>query len=252
MAINKSVQKAIRILELIARHPEGITISEIYKTLDMPKATVFDILQALYEEDAIYYKDLRQKTYVVGSKIFSIGQAYAKNSNFINFSSPLLKSFADKYSLSVHGCKRLVDKLVYIYKYEAINAKLQTSDVGFQEPLFVNIAGRTFLAFLEEDMQKELLNNFLENDFAGDINKYNELVNDIKKIKEQGYGIDDGITTSYIYSVAIPVFSFDGKLSGTILFSEINDKKDPNLLTSQLMEFKEIASIVSMKQGYKQ
>ena len=56
-------------------------LSEIYKELDMPKATVYDILQALYAEDAVYYKNEIAKTYVIGSKIFAIGQAYTKNSN---------------------------------------------------------------------------------------------------------------------------------------------------------------------------
>ena len=147
MAINKSAEKTLKILELIAKYPEGITLSEIYKTLDMPKASVYDILQALYKEDAIYYKDPRQKNYVIGSKVFAIGQAYTKNSNFINFASPFLRKFADKYGLTVFACKRLADKLVFIYKYESPNTKIQTSDVGLQEPLYENIAGRTILAF---------------------------------------------------------------------------------------------------------
>ena len=44
MSANKSVVKALKILELISKHQEGITLSEIYKELDMPKATVYDIL----------------------------------------------------------------------------------------------------------------------------------------------------------------------------------------------------------------
>ncbi|MGB4695828.1 MAG: helix-turn-helix domain-containing protein, partial [Bacilli bacterium] len=107
MAANKSVEKCIKILELISKYPEGITLAEIYKTLKLPKATVFDILQALYKEDAVYYKDPKLKNYVIGSKIFSIGQAYTKNSNFINFASQGLRNFADKYEMTTFAAKRL-------------------------------------------------------------------------------------------------------------------------------------------------
>ena len=118
MSANKSVVKALKILELISKHQEGITLSEIYKELDMPKATVYDILQSLYAEDAVYYKNEIAKTYVIGSKIFAIGQAYTKNSNFISFASPLLRDFADKYGVTVFACKRLGTKISNVYKYE--------------------------------------------------------------------------------------------------------------------------------------
>ena len=63
MSANKSVIKTLKILDLIAKSPDGLTLSEIYKELDLPKATVYDILQALYQEDAVYYKNEIQKTY---------------------------------------------------------------------------------------------------------------------------------------------------------------------------------------------
>ena len=83
MAANKAVIKALKILELISKSEEGLTLSEIYKEAEMPKATTYDILQALYMEDAVYYKNEILKTYVIGSKLFTIGQSYMKNSNFI-------------------------------------------------------------------------------------------------------------------------------------------------------------------------
>ena len=252
MAINKSAEKTLKILELIAKYPEGITLSEIYKALDMPKASVYDILQALYKEDAIYYKDPRQKNYVIGSKVFAIGQAYTKNSNFINFASPFLRKFADKYGVTVFACKRLGDKLVFIYKYESINTKIQTTDVGLQQPLYENIAGRTLLAFASPERQEELLSSILRNDFGGIKNiYYEELLNDIANIKELGYGLDDGKTLSYMYSLAVPVFNHEGKASGAILFSRVIDNEDERVVTSQIKEFRDIASFVSAKQGYK-
>lgn len=252
MAINKSAEKTLKILELIAKYPEGITLSEIYKTLDMPKASVYDILQALYKEDAIYYKDPRQKNYVIGSKVFAIGQAYTKNSNFINFASPFLRKFADKYGLTVFACKRLADKLVFIYKYESPNTKIQTSDVGLQEPLYENIAGRTILAFASEERKQELLAGILKDDFGGIKNVYyEELLNDVQRIQEVGYGLDNGKSSAYMCSLAIPVFNHEGKASGTILFSRIIDHDDEKILAMQIREFKDIAAFVSAKQGYR-
>ncbi|PKK86680.1 MAG: hypothetical protein CVV63_04230, partial [Tenericutes bacterium HGW-Tenericutes-8] len=66
MKENRSVSRIMSILDLIAKHEEGLTLGQIYRILDIPKATVYDFLQTLYKADAIYYKDPRLKNYVIG------------------------------------------------------------------------------------------------------------------------------------------------------------------------------------------
>ena len=141
MSANKSVIKTLKILDLISKSPDGLTLSEIYKELDLPKATVYDILQALYQEDAVYYKNEIQKTYVIGSKVFAIGQSYSKNSNFIAFASPLLKEFAEKYGVTTFAYKRIGTKVTSVFKSESVKARLSTPEVGQQMSLYDNIVG---------------------------------------------------------------------------------------------------------------
>ncbi|NLD27094.1 MAG: IclR family transcriptional regulator [Acholeplasmataceae bacterium] len=252
MAANKSVEKTLRILELIAKCPEGITLAEIYKQLKLPKATVFDILQALYKEDAIYYKDQSLKTYVIGSKIFTIGQAYTKNSNFINFASMGLRDFANKYELTVFAAKRLGEKVIYIYKYESPKTKIITNDIGVQIPLHLNAAGRAFLAFLDETKSNNLLAEIREKAFDGeDDPEYQRLLADIKRYRELGYVIDDGETEGYIRHYALPVYNFENKVTGVICASGLMNGYNKDEIVDQIKEFKEVAEYVSSKQGYK-
>lgn len=252
MAANKSVEKTLKILELISKYPEGITLSDIYKELGMPKATVYDILQALYKDDAIYYKEPHLKTYVIGSKIFAIGQAYTKNSNFINFASPLLKKFADKYGLTVFANKRLADKIVSIYKYESTKTKITTNDVGIQTPLTSSVSGKVFLAFASETRQKELLKGILEKEFRNkEKGDYTKLLLELDSIKNNGFGIDNGVSESYICSFAVPVFNFENKAVGVISAIRLVNNETEEEIKTQIDEFIEIANYVSQKQGYK-
>ncbi len=249
MAANKSVEKALKILGLISSHPDGLSLTDIYKELKMPKATVYDILQALYKEDAIYYKDQHLKTYVIGSRIFAIGQAYTKNSNFINFAGQSLKQFAEKYDLTAFACKRLSDKLTYIYKYESPRTKITTTDVGVQIPLYLDAAGKVFLAYVKKERQEELLKDILENDFNGvETKEYKKILDDLIKIKSLGYCLDDGESTDYICVYAVPVFNFENKIVGALSATRIMDKK--NNVMDEINELLEIAQEVSKKQGY--
>ena len=54
-----------------------------------------------------------------------------------------------------------------------------------------------------------------------------------------------------MYSLAVPVFNHEGKASGAILFSRVIDNEDERVVASQIKEFRDIASFVSAKQGYK-
>jgi DNA-binding IclR family transcriptional regulator len=252
MAANKSVEKTIKILQFIAKNPDGVTLSEIYKELKLPKASVFDILQALYKEDALYYKDENIKNYVIGSKLYTIGQAYTKNSNFINFASNSLKEFANKYNMTTFAVKRLGDKVIYIYKYESPNTRIITSDIGVQMPLYSNAAGKAFLAFLNEEKRNSLLSEIKENEFDGiETENYLKLVKSLNSYRELGYVFDDGETEDYIRHFAVPVYNFENKASGVIAASGLMNGYSEEEITNQINEFKQIAGFISERQGYK-
>lgn len=253
MAVNKSVIKALKILELISKSDEGLTLSEIYKEVDIPKATCYDILQALYAEDAVYYKNEILKTYVVGSKLFTIGQSYIKNSNFISYASPLLKEFATKYNVTTFACKRLGTKVTYVYKHESNKVRLVTSDIGTQLPLYQSVAGLAFLAFLSEEKSNELLGRILAKDFNGKkTDEYLDLVERVKKYRTQKYIYDNGSIDRYICELAVPVYNFENKVTGIIsstrLIFECELEADEN---AYINDFLKIAETISYKQGYK-
>lgn len=242
MAFSKTVEKTLRILELISNSPDGITLSNIYKTLDLPKATVYDILQTLYKEDAIYYKDQNLKTYVIGSKIFAISQAYTKNSHLINFSRDKLKEISDKYGLTCFAHKRVENSCVIIYKYEPKNAKITTSDVGTGFSFTSNVVGKTFIAYMNPQKQEQIIINSED-----PIN----LVNELKEIRNNKYAIDNGVEKSYMCSYAVPVYNFENKVVGVLSASRVIENETENDIKMQLADLTEAAKYVSIKQGYK-
>jgi len=124
MKENGSVLRIIKILELISKHEHGITLGEIYRTLGIPKTTAYDILQTLYELDAVYYKDPRFKNYVIGSRLFAIGSVYTKNSNLIEASQFLLETFANTYQRLVFITKEIDEKIVYVHKYQPPTSRI--------------------------------------------------------------------------------------------------------------------------------
>lgn len=230
MRENKSVLRILAILELISRHPEGLTLGQIYRKLEMPKATAHDFLQTLYKADAIYYKDPRVKNYVIGSKIFAIGSVYTKNSSLIDASSFELIEYANKHKRTVFLTKRIGQKVVYVFKYQAEGSKIMTpEEIGSTLYDFdSNSIGIGYSVFDEKVMNKEIPN--------------------FDKISKQGYYLGKDPHNSHICSLVVPVLNFENRVVGLMVAAELSiDECD---LGESRYEFIEIAKHVSRKLGY--
>lgn len=241
MAGNKAVGKTLKILEVISKHPEGISLSGIAKETKYPKSTVFDILEALYEADAIFYKDYVRKTYVIGAKLYAIGQNYMSQSNFISISSQPLQEFSRKYNLICYGCKMINKQVVYVYNTHPDNYKLNPHPVGSSYPLEKSMIGKVFLAFMNKVEFEETTEDY-------DKNKKEEVQKEGQEITNRGYVTGYDRDFKSIFKCAIPVFNFENKVVAAIAFVQLRENNVG--LDEQIENFIKIAQLISYKQGY--
>lgn len=228
MKENRSVSRVLQVLELIAKHEDGITLGQIYRTLGIPKATAYDVLQTLYKHDAIYYKDPNLRNYVIGSKMFAIGSVYIKNSNFLQSVRSDLKEFANQYGRTVFGTKRIDEKVVYVYKYQPVQSHINTSQLegSVIYELENDPAGLAFLIF--EDNNQTLKK------------KYN-VENNYLEMRQEG--------AINISSIASPVYNFENKICGVIVAADIMIE-DQEKHKEMVKEFLSVAENASRRLGF--
>ncbi|HOW38512.1 MAG TPA: helix-turn-helix domain-containing protein [Bacillota bacterium] len=230
MKDNRSVNRILTILDLISKHEEGLTLGQIYRMLDLPKATVYDFLQTLYKADAIYYKDPRIKNYVIGSRMFAIGSVYTKNSNFIEAAQYDLKDFANRNGRTVFITKRINDKIVYVFKYQPGNSKIVTpEEIGSVSRDFEHGPIGQCYATFDKKVQNPQLPAF-------------------DKIRSDRYTISSLDDTSHICTIAAPVWNFENRVCGVIVASDLANGGTGREEIAQ--EFLRIAERISRKLGY--
>ncbi len=230
MKDNRSVYRILEILELISKHDEGLTLGQIYRMLDIPKATVYDFLQTLYRADAIYYKDPRLKNYVIGSKMFAIGSVYTKNSNLIEASQYELKDFAERHGRTVFITKRINDKIVYVFKHQPTTSKIVTpQEIGSSSRDFeISPIGQCYAVF------DKVVRNV-------NIPFYAEK----KKARHIFSSVEDN---SHICTLAAPVWNFENRVVGVIVASDLQTEGIKRDVLGR--EFVAIAERISRKLGY--
>ncbi len=228
MKDNRSVNRILSILELVAAHPEGLTLGQIYRELEMPKATAYDFLQTLYKADAIYYKDPRLKNYVIGSKMFAIGSVYTKNSSLIEASELLLRNFANEYGKTILITKQTDDHYVHIYKYQPPNSLIFINEeIGYISYDFeISPIGRALNIFTQ---------------------KRAKLTPDLQKDFDRGYTLSNE-QQGHISQISVPVKNFENRVVGILSVCDLWQDKPEK--TEVIIELLSIARSVSKRLGY--
>lgn len=132
MASNNTIVKTFKVLDLISESSTHLTATEISNMLEMPISSTHDILKTLLDENVIYYKNYKSKTYAIGVRIYALSKSYIHDSNIINVSSPYIKEICDKYSLCGYVLKPIYKNMIVTYKYESSNSIIKIPDIGFE------------------------------------------------------------------------------------------------------------------------
>lgn len=228
MKENRSVKRILSILELVAAHPEGLTLGQIYRELDMPKATAYDFLQTLYQADAVYYKDPRLKNYVIGSKMFAIGSVYTKNSSLIEASVYDLRNFANEHGKTVFITKETNDHYVHIFKYQPSNSLIFVNEeIGFTSHDYeISPTGRAFRIFKSK---------------RSELTKEEQIEFDQKYVLSNSH-------QGHISQICVPVKNFENRIVGMITVSDL--WKDTPETPEVIQTLSAIGRSISKRLGY--
>jgi len=248
MKINRTTKRTIEILELIASTDKQLTLTDIAKELGMPKTSAFDILETLVHTNMIYTRENGVKTYAIGIKAYSIGSNYSQTSLLLNTSEPIIKDLANATGLTILIAKETSGEIVFTLKQEPERKIIATPNIGDRLLLHTTSIGKSILAFSHK--QERLMN---EIDFCpqthNSITSTEDLIQEIEKIKEQGYAISNRENEDYTFSIGAPIFDHRGYVTAAIgTLGLYQESYDP---TQDIALVKYAAAQISKLQGYK-
>jgi len=246
----KSVDRAIRILELLSENNK-MGITEISKKLNLPKTTTYDIVSTLHER-GILEKDEENNRYFLGLKLFELGDAARANFELRKIAVPYLKELNSKLDETVHLTVRDNDEVLYIECFESTKRLRTYSVIGVRAPLYCTAVGKALLAFLpDEEINKIVRKKGFIRFTPNTITDEKRLFDEIKKIRELGYSIDDVEHEEGVRCVGAPIRDHTGRVVASISVSgptqRVTKSKVPQLAKIVMATAEEISS----RLGYK-
>ncbi|MFB0506830.1 MAG: IclR family transcriptional regulator [Thermodesulfobacteriota bacterium] len=200
-----SLDKSLQVIDLLSRHPGGLSLFELSAMLDFPKSTVHHILHTLLPYDYVA-RDPETRKYSLGFKFLEIGRVILDNIDIRRIARGYLRELHDECKETVHLAILRNGKVVYIDKIDTPGGLSSATYIGFTTDPHAAAGGKVLLSELSSSeiasiYQDRPLRVYGKNTLT----HHDRLLDELKIVREQGYAIDGEEYYEGVRCVAAPI-----------------------------------------------
>ena len=209
--LKSSVQKTFAIIEYFTIEKPEWGVTELAAAINSNKSTVYRFLADLCKLGVLYKNPITEK-YSLGLKLFELGGRVQLKSAFVDKTHPELIKVARSITETVHIAVLKNHQIFYVDKVESPQGLRISSHIGSFNPIYATALGKTLLAFQSKAVQTQLIDTIMASPqpiafTQNTITNKQALVSELKKIRENGFGIDREEFELGLICVAIPIFN---------------------------------------------
>jgi IclR family transcriptional regulator, KDG regulon repressor len=202
-----SVEKGMRILEIIAEMPHGARVKEISARMEAPSSNIALFLNALVKSGFVT-KDSHVGRYFASHKFVEIAEKAqrTKYSQLVAAAQPHMRRLRDEFDENVLLAVLSGHDIQFIERLQSNRSVqiLHNPDVSY--PPHVTAGGKAIMAFLEPKAREKYLEDALYHRFTPkSLADPESLEKELETIRERGYAINLGEYEPEVMAIACPV-----------------------------------------------
>ncbi len=241
----------MELLEILANHHAGLTIQDMCVLLKYPKTTVYRIATTLSELGYLG-KNEESNRFFLSRKIFRLGLAALGEANILERAIEPMKRLRDEVKESVMLGTLVGSDVVLLEQVLGSHDFTFMLKTGAHLCPYASAPGKVLLAYQTDRVRDELLKNmelvsFNENTI---VNKQ-QLLNELWRVKEKGYGVDIEEEIAGVHCLGAPVFNPSGEIIACVWISGPKGRMPSELFPELSRKVCTCAEIISGKLGYK-
>ncbi len=212
------VERTFRLLDLLSASEDGLTFSEVVRTLGISKGSLHGLIKSLERARAIEQVDGRR--YVVGPRIYDLALAYSQRAGMRRLALPGMRRLASEIGETIFLGRVEGDRIRIVECANAENgpSALHISAVpGTYVPLLAAAVGRVVLASWpsarrEEYLRAHPLPHFTEHT----VSDAEQILAAVAATAQSGVGMDREEYLAGVNAVAVPIRGLGGMLAGLL------------------------------------
>ncbi len=217
--IIQAVSHALDLLEQFHGDVDELGVTELSKRLKLHKNNVFRLLATL-ESRGYIEQNRATENYRLGLKSLELGQTFIKQMGLLRQAKPILERLVGECNETSYVAIFKEGHIVYLDVVETDLTVRVVSRVGSRLPAHCTAAGKVHLANLSEEelvatLPKGELKAFTPHTFVD----RTKLKQELKKVADQGYAIDDEELDPGVRCVAAPIRDYTRRIVGAVSIS---------------------------------
>jgi len=233
-----SLERGLKILQVFGESSHPLTLTEVANACKLNKTATQRFLYTLCSLEYIHRDP--NKSYVLGTKVLSLGFNYFNASTLVKLVKPYLDELSSRFNKTVNLAILDDVETLILYRKEVVKFFKYDIGPGAKFPAHAGCLGKVLLAGLPlKELKKRINKMKLHPVTQKTITSKEMLLEEINGIKKQGYGVSKQELSMDLDSFAVPLVDTKPEVVGVINFStqaESSSSDDLQVLLDSLLK----------------
>lgn len=229
----KAVDTMFSILDVL-QDRNGAGVTEVANELGMSKSTVHNHLSTLRKNR---YVTKNENTYEVDLRFMNLGGYARKQHGLFDLIKPEVDGLVEDTGETAQMVVEEHGRGIYLYQARGERAIKTDSYTGTEVYLHCTSVGKAILSCMSEKRVEEIVERHgLPQKTNRTVSSIDELSDELDRVRQQGYALDDGERIEGIRCIGVPVTSENGDLIGALSLSGPTSRMKGERFTEEIPE----------------
>lgn len=244
----KTAQTTFKILETLKEKNEA-SVTELTEAFDLSKSSLHNYLSTL-EQDGYVVKN--GNSYRVGLRLLDLGGHARHKQRLYDIAKGEVTTLADDTGELANLLVEEHGKGIYLHRAHGEDAVKTDSYIGQRVHLHNTALGQAILAHLPNDRVNEILDHHgLPPSTENTITERDELFQELERVREEGYALDDEARVKGLRCVAVPIINNNDDIEGAISISGPTSRFRDDRFREDLPEkLQSVANVIELNITY--
>ncbi len=187
----QSVDRALALLEALAEHSGGASLSDLARSVNLPTSTAHRLLTTLQMRGFVTH-EAHSGHWVIGHRAFSVGESFSHYANIVASARPFLRQLRDLTRETANLGVVESEDAVTIAQAESREIKRAIAPPGGRVPILNSGMGKAIIATWPDDAIETLITRQgLRPMTANSLRSLDQVMREVTEIRAQGFAIDN-------------------------------------------------------------
>ncbi|HLI90605.1 MAG TPA: IclR family transcriptional regulator [Ktedonobacteraceae bacterium] len=241
----QSVERALDLLECLARSGNWVGISELSQATGQPVGTIHRLLMTLVAREYVV-RDSRTRRYALGPAFRRLAGTNLQTPDWPEIATPHLREMAEIGGETANLLVKEGNRAVYVAQAQPMRTVRMFTEPGNRVPLHCTGGGKVLLAYQPESViTSTIAETGLQRYTETTITDPGQLQQELEQIRQQGYAIDNGEHEEGVRCLAVPVYGPQGRVVAAVSISGPSSRLDSRRIPILLPHIKRISAAIS-------